>query len=121
MTKAGEVQYVVLLNEEAKEIMRGLAFWQRSDGFFQVRSPHPLSNPGIMWSYRASVIEAGIEWVSWHDLRYTFASRLAMQGVPLTTIAAMLRHSTTSLVKNYAYLSPTYFKSAIEEVSSLVG
>ncbi len=68
--------------------------------------------------YRAAVLDAGIEWVSWHDLRHTFASRLAMQGVPLTTIAALLRHSTTALVKRYAHLSPAYLKSAIEEVSS---
>jgi integrase len=117
MTKAGEVQYVPL-NKEAKEILRGLDSWQRSRWVFPSKNPASPINPRhLMWLYRASVIAAGIEWVSWHALRHTFASRLAMQGVPLTTIAALLRHSTTSLVKRYAHLSPTYLKSAIEEVS----
>jgi site-specific recombinase XerD len=70
-----------------------------------------------MRTYREAVVDSGIEWATWHDLRHTFASRLAMQGVPLTTIAALLRHSTTNLVKRYAHLSPTYLKASIEEVS----
>jgi hypothetical protein len=41
-----------------------------------------------------------------------------MQAVPLTTIAALLRHSTTSLVRRYAHLNPSYLKEAIEEVSA---
>ncbi len=40
-----------------------------------------------------------------------------MRGVPMGTIAALLRHSTTALVKRYAHLSPAYLKEAVEEVS----
>ena len=68
-------------------------------------------------TYRKAVAQADIPWVTWHDLRHTFASRLAMRGVPLDTIAALLRHSTTALVKRYAHLSPSYLKEAVEEVS----
>ena len=69
-------------------------------------------------TYRKAVSLAGIPWVTWHELRHTFASRLAMRGVPLGTIAALLRHSTTALVKRYAHLSPAYLKGAVEEVSA---
>ena len=41
-----------------------------------------------------------------------------MQDVPLASIAALLRHSTTSLVKRYAHLSPAYLKDAVEQVAS---
>ena len=34
------------------------------------------------------------------------------------TIAALLRHSTTALVKRYAHLSPSHLKTAIEEVAT---
>ncbi|MGB0909970.1 MAG: hypothetical protein ACPGYT_06370, partial [Nitrospirales bacterium] len=44
-------------------------------------------------------------------------SRLAMSGASLGTIAALLRHSTTVLVKRYAHLSPAYMKEAVEDVS----
>ncbi len=123
VTKAGDCQYLPL-NEEAKAILRSLDSWQRSRWVFPCRTQANPKKPAthldpcnFMRLYRAAVLDAGIEWVSWHDLRHTFASRLAMQGVPLTTIAALLRHSTTSLVKRYAHLSPAYLQGAIEEVS----
>jgi len=65
-----------------------------------------------------SVKRAGIAWCTWHELRHTFASRLAMSGKSEGTIASLLRHSTTTLVKRYAHLSPSYLKDAIEAVSS---
>ena len=52
--------------------------------------------------------------VTWH----TFASRLAMSGQAEDTIATLLRHSTTSLVRRYAHLSPTHLKTAVETVAS---
>ena len=58
-----------------------------------------------------------IEWATWHDLRHTFASRLAMTGHNEGTIAALLRHSTTALVKRYAHLSPSHLKAAVEGVA----
>ena len=41
-----------------------------------------------------------------------------MSGQAEGTIAALLRHSTTSLVRRYAHLSPTHLKAAIETVAS---
>lgn len=64
-----------------------------------------------------AVEKAGIEWATWHDLRHTFASRLAMTGHNEGTIAALLRHSTTALVKRYAHLSPSHLKVAVEGVA----
>lgn len=117
-TKAGEIQYVPL-NDEATAILRSLDSWQRSKWVFPGKNPaQPLDASNFMRLYRESVIAAGIEWATWHDLRHTFASRLAMRGVPMTTIAALLRHSTTALVKRYAHLSPSYLREAIEEVSA---
>lgn len=117
-TKAGGVQYVHL-NEEAKAILRGFDSWQRSKWVF------PSENPAISLDIRnfygriwvPAVNEAGIEYATWHDLRHTFASRLAMTGHNEGTIAALLRHSTTALVKRYAHLSPSHLKAALEGVA----
>jgi len=107
------------LNEEAKALLQSLDSWQRSKWVFPSRNPaQPIDPDNFMRVYREAVIASKIEWVTWHDLRYTFASRLAMRGVPLTTMAVLLRHSTTSLVKRYAHLSPAYLKAAVEEVSA---
>ena len=56
--------------------------------------------------------------VTLHTLRHTFASRLAMGGVPEGTFASLLRHSGTALVRRYAHLSPSYLQEAVEKVSS---
>lgn len=64
-----------------------------------------------------AVIGVGMEWATWHNLRHTFASRLAMTGHNEGTTAALLRHSTTALVKRYAHLSPSHLKAAVEGVA----
>ena len=61
--------------------------------------------------------DAKLEGVTWHTLRHTFASRLAMNGQAPSTIAALLRHSGTDLVARYAHLSPTHLQGALEGVS----
>ncbi len=117
-TKAGGVQYVHL-NEEAKAILRGFDSWQRSKWVFPSENPAtPLDARNFynrVWT--PAVNGVGIEWATWHDLRHTFASRLAMTGHNEGTIATLLRHSTTVLVKRYAHLSPSHLKAAVEGVA----
>jgi len=118
LTKSGDVQYIPL-NEEAKAILRSLDSWQRSRWVFPSKNPaRPIDPCNFMRIYRAAVVASKIQWVTWHDLRHTFASRLAMQDATQGTIAALLRHSTTTLVRRYAHLSPSYLKEAVEQVSS---
>ena len=39
-------------------------------------------------------------------------------GASEGTIAALLRHSTTALVKRYAHLSPSHLRAAVEGVAN---
>ena len=51
---------------------------------------------------------------SFHVLRHTHASHLAMRGVPLMVIAQQLGHSDTRMAeRHYAHLSPSYVADAI--------
>lgn len=117
-TKAGGVQYAVL-NDEAKAILRSMDSWQRSKWVFPSENPATALDARNFYNrvWMPAVIEAGIESATWHDLRHTFASRLAMNGQNEGTIAALLRHSTTALVKRYAHLSPSHLKAAVEGVA----
>jgi site-specific recombinase XerD len=67
--------------------------------------------------YQPALVTAKLPGVTWHTLRHTFASRLAMNGQGPSTIAALLRHSGTDLVARYAHLSPTHLHGALEGVS----
>ena len=125
-TKAGDVQYVQL-SEDAKAILEDLDA-RAAEKKKRLLQEHRLSptkwvfpseNPethidpdNFMIKFREAVRQSGIDWVTWHELRHTFASRLAMSGANLSTIAALLRHSTTALVKRYAHLSSSHLKTA---------
>ncbi|OYT21240.1 MAG: hypothetical protein CCU26_02325 [Nitrospira sp. UW-LDO-01] len=117
-TKAGGVQYAHL-NDEAKAILRSLDSWQRSKWVFPSKNPATPVDTQNFYHYVwvPAVTASGLEWVTWHDLRHTFASRLAMTGHNEGTIAALLRHSTTALVRRYAHLSQSHLKAAVEGVA----
>lgn len=117
-TKSGGVQYVQL-NEEARCILRGFISWERSNYVFPSRNAtKPIQ---VRNFYRRvwmpAVDKAGLKGLRWHDLRHTFASRLAMSGATPNTIAALLRHSSLALVQRYAHLSQDHLGKEVERVS----
>ena len=123
-TKSGTVQHV-RLNEEAREILRTRQIQQMTRG---VASPwvYPsdtLATPLDQRNFYArtfhpAVVALKLDGVGWHTLRHTFASRLAMSGQTEGTIATLLRHSTNSLVRRYAHLSPSHLHAAVETVAA---
>jgi integrase len=50
--------------------------------------------------------------VVFHTLRHTFASWLAIEGIPLLTIANLMGHKTISMTQRYAHLSPSTERKA---------
>jgi integrase len=81
VTKAGGARYVHL-NEEAKTLLRGLDSWLRSPWVFpsQNSATHLDSDNFYRRVYLPAVQKAKLDGVTWHTLRHTFASRLAMAG-----------------------------------------
>ncbi|HLK47700.1 MAG TPA: tyrosine-type recombinase/integrase, partial [Bryobacteraceae bacterium] len=47
--------------------------------------------------------KAGLEGVTWHTFRHTFASRLTRAGVDLVTVKELLGHSAVSVTMRYAH------------------
>jgi integrase len=56
---------------------------------------------------------AGIDGLRFHDLRHTFASRVAMSGVDLYTLQALMRHRSPQMTQRYAHLSAAHQREAI--------
>ena len=118
-TKAGGVQYV-RLNEEAKRLIQGFIPGNKSVWVFPSENPDTHADPRNFYRrvYLPTVKAIGLEGVSWHSLRHTFASRLAMSGSTEGTIATLLCHSGTILVRRYAHLSPSHLQNEVEKVAA---
>lgn len=70
---------------------------------------------------RAALRDAGrdlsrLEGFTWHGLRHTFASRLAMAGVDLRTLQELGGWRTLAMVQRYAHLSPAHLQAAVERL-----
>jgi integrase len=107
----------VPLNDDAIAALRVVR--DRGDGrgrvFQSAKTGEPLENRRH-W-FDDAVAEAGIKNFRWHDLRYTFASRLRMKGAPLEDIADPLGHKSLTMTRRYAHLGP----NKLHAVVSLLG
>jgi integrase len=54
--------------------------------------------------------------VGWHTFRHTYASHLAMEGVPLKSIAELLGHKDSSTTEIYSHLSQSHLAEMVERL-----
>ena len=66
--------------------------------------------------FKPAVEKAGVKNFTWYCLRHTFASRLAMAGVDLRTIADLMGHASIQMTMRYAHLAPSHKLSAVEKL-----
>ena len=62
------------------------------------------------------VKKAGVNNFTWHDLRHTFASRLVMAGVDITTVAALMGHKKIQMTMRYAHLAKEHKQDAVDRL-----
>lgn len=68
----------------------------------------------IKTGFCAAVREADIQDFCFHDLRHTFATRLAAAGVDVFAIRDLLGHATTVMSSDYTHTSPERRREAIQ-------
>ena len=103
-TKSGRerrVPVTVGLLEALRKIkhLRGKLVFCRQDG-------QPLKIGQLHERLWSACRRAGLREIRWHDLRHSFASQLAIAGVPLNQIQQWLGHSTINMTMRYAHLAP---------------
>jgi integrase len=114
-SKAGKPRHVVLTGEGQKLFASLSAgklgddpIYTRADGGVWGNS-HQL-RPMTEACKRAKIKPA----ISFHVLRHTYGSTLALRGVPMGVIAEQLGHADTRMTeKHYAHLAPSYVADTI--------
>jgi integrase len=108
----------VHLNDSAKRALGQLERQAGSRGTFV--SPDTKSADQAEWPrwFQKCIKKAGIDNFHFHDLRHTFASRLAMDGVDLLSIARLLGHSKITQTEKYAHLAPSHVREAVERIGT---
>jgi integrase len=112
--KNGESRYA-RLNSIALKALDELK--KRSDGSGPVirnLAGEPLCGPRY-W-FEKALEDAGIVGFHWHDLRHTFASRLAMAGVGIRAIQDALGHKSIAMTVRYSHLAPDFLLNVVEKL-----
>ncbi|WP_447985591.1 tyrosine-type recombinase/integrase [Nitrospira sp. Nam74] len=107
-TKAGESRRVPM-NSTVQSVLAELIGGQDSTTQVFPHDPRYLRR-----AFTRAVQKANLTPFRFHDLRHTFASRLAMQGANDRTIMALGGWKSTAMLARYAHLSPTHLWQAVE-------
>lgn len=122
-SKSGKPRHVVL-TQEGRDFMAQRAAGKPGSGRLFLRSNgRPWGKSEQQRPLGAACAAARIDPpVNFHGLRHTYASRLAMRGVPLAVIAAQLGHADTRMVeKHYGHLSPNYIADTVRQAFGSLG
>jgi integrase len=116
-SKSGKPRHIPL-NALAVETFRGLLpnMAKNNRVFISTKRRSALES-NRHWFGRA-IAEAGIRDFTWHCLRHTFASRLVMAGVDLSTVRELMGHGTIGMTARYAHLAPKHTSDAIEKLTA---
>jgi integrase len=86
---------------------------------FPSQSGTRISNRNLERAFANALKKVKVEGLRFHDLRHTFASRLAMAGKDLYLIQRLLGHREPRMVQRYAHHSIESLRNGIEVLETL--
>jgi integrase len=114
ISKSGKSRHVAVATEGCAFFAKEVKDRPRHDTIFLRPDGMAWSNSDQQRPMQQAVVQASITPITFHGLRHTYASRLAMRAVPLAVIAKQLGHSDTRMVeKHYGHLAPNYVADTI--------
>jgi integrase len=108
--KSNKERYIPLDIDAAEMLHRR----KRTTGYVFLDGSKPFSSPLLNLRLAAVCRRAGLRKVTWHTLRHTFATHLAMRGVPLNVVQSLLGHASITTTMRYAHVAPSTLRSAID-------
>lgn len=116
LDKAGTGRSVAL-NSVARAALLAVKRAPGVKGLLVFPSPKGKRFSNLERYWRPALQEATIPDFRFHDLRHTFASRLAMAGVDLYTLQRAGGWKSQVMVQRYAHLSPDHMRAAVERLA----
>jgi integrase len=115
--KNGEARSVPMNDTLTMVLKSGTLHAAKGDQVFCNQHGQPYRSFRTAFEY--AVRQAGIQDFSFHDLRYTFASRLVMAGVDLPTVKELLGHRDITMTLRYAHLSTDHKQAAVKKLEKV--
>ena len=100
------------LSSPVREVLESIAV----AGEFVIMSSNS-GRVGLRPVWNEASRRAGLEDVRMHDLRHSYATHAALDGVAMSVIAQLLGHSTVWTTTRYLHVSRGYASEAAEQVS----
>lgn len=112
---------VVPLTGHALQLLRNLGKIRRIDSKLLFPSKEDPAKPiDLRFPWERAIQQADIKDFTFHCLRHTAASYLAMNNASLVEIAQVLRHKTLSMVKRYAHLSEAHTANVVANMNEKI-
>jgi len=109
-TKAGEAQYLPL-SAEAETILKGIP--RTSNKVFPLDPKSWYKKVFVPACHKAGLPDK----VTWHTLKHTFNSRLAMTGANEATLMVLGRWKSPKMIQRYVHLYRDHLDAAIERAA----
>ncbi len=117
-TKAGESRRV-RMNSKVLGVLSSLPGRENTErAVFTDTNGNPIDSRNLRRDFEMAVRKAKIGEFRFHDLRHTFASRLAMNGANDRTLMALGGWKSPRMLERYAHLGPTHLMQALEGLVS---
>jgi len=87
---------------------------------FADRNGNPIQKTLLKNTFKKALKASGIKDFTFHDLRHTFATRLAQAGIDLYTISRLLGHNDISTTQRYAHHCPESLRRGVEVLCDVV-
>lgn len=92
------------------------------NGFvFCTKDGKRLDGDNVGRAFRKATKRAEIEDIRFHDLRHTFATRMAHAGVDIYKIQRRMRHKTESMTRRYAHHNVESLRDGVESLDRRAG
>jgi integrase len=75
--------------------------------FAHPQTGNPLDRSKVTRRFQAACCAASVRPIRFHDLRHTFATRLAAAGQPMRAIQEFLGHADSKTTQIYAHYAPS--------------